>query len=422
MSEFDINAAWVKTLRLRTGLTQKEFAKIVGCAERTVQDWEGGRYKPCRMARRAMENIAQEGGPGREAGTAVLKNVEKCDMLNTSFECEIYNNGQMRMKVNKERLRGAVAESEAGGGLDSLTALWEKVAAAYNRGLGHADRIGPLKARRNVLNPRSGITILTKAAKDGRPGRDKPRLDRDVLRALERAAVDGGWDAENEGWGTINRVRESLGMPPVAPVDGDRDVRLAAAKALLAVNGPGDPSAARVLVALIADPEPVGDRHQVLAALAAAGAETREQAVAALAGLLTRADPSVLPDVIDCLAAAGPVAKSALPTLEGLLKNKDANVRGSVGIAVAAIEGKGSPRAVKVLVGLVSDAEVPTGWRLAALESVREANPSALAGATPDLIRQLGDTDAGVRVAALEMLSQIVLDTRAELPGPAGGK
>jgi len=240
------------------------------------------------------------------------------------------------------------------------------------------------------------------------------RLFKDRDAAVRVAAADAA--------AVVGPDREAAADLVSAAGDGDRDVRLAAAKALLAVNGPGDPSAARVLVALIADPEPVGDRHQVLAALAAADAETREQAVAALAGLLTRADPSVLPDVIDCLAAAGPVAKSALPSLEGLLKNKDANLRASVGIAVAGIEGKGSPRAVKVLVGLVSDAEVPTGWRLAALESVREANPSALAGATPDLIRHLGDTDAGVRVAAVEMLSQIVLDTRAELPGPAGGK
>src|SRR5262249_54916333 len=48
-----------------------------------------------------------------------------------------------------------------------------------------------------------------------------------------------------------------------AAADQDRSVRLAIAQALLRRNGPGDPTAAHVLVGLVADPGPVTDRPQI---------------------------------------------------------------------------------------------------------------------------------------------------------------
>jgi hypothetical protein len=49
-----------------------------------------------------------------------------------------------------------------------------------------------------------------------------------------------------------------------ATADNERDVRLAAARALLKANGANHRSAGRTLVALVADPEPIADRRAVL--------------------------------------------------------------------------------------------------------------------------------------------------------------
>ena len=124
--------------------------------------------------------------------------------------------------------------------------------------------------------------------------------------------------------------------------DSDRRLQLAAATAVLKINGPDDRAAGLVLVSLIGSRDPVGDRMMTLEVVKSANARVQGQAIASLASLLTEADPAIRQDAVDCLVAAGPVGRSALPALEQLLNDKDPDQRNMAGIAIAKIEGKTS--------------------------------------------------------------------------------
>jgi HEAT repeat protein len=201
--------------------------------------------------------------------------------------------------------------------------------------------------------------------------------------------------------------------------DPERDVRLAAARALLKVNGPNDPAAAQTLVALVGDPEPVADRRAVLDVVMSASAEVQDRAATILAGLLSDADPSIDSDVIDCLVPLGPRARVALPALERLLDDEDPAHRAMAGIAFASIGGKAMPRAIPALLSILDDLALAPEWRQSALEKIRELDEAELAKATPILIRQLTSKNLDVRLAAMEMLGQIVSEVPAVLPTAA---
>jgi HEAT repeat protein len=104
------------------------------------------------------------------------------------------------------------------------------------------------------------------------------------------------------------------------------------------------------------------------------------------------------------------------------LRDEETGEHAHAGMAIVTIEGKESPRAVAILLRMITDATLPQGWRQNALDTVREVKPAALAKATPDLIRQLGDASVDVRRTALELLSMIIHDTRAVLPDLPEGK
>lgn len=239
-----------------------------------------------------------------------------------------------------------------------------------------------------------------------------------------------------------------------AASDADRAVRFAAAQALLKVNGAGDRSASRVLVALVSDPEPIPDRREVMDILLNTTDELLEQAVAALARLLSNRESLVRPDVIDCLSAAGARAHAAVPALESLWIDKHCDLRASAGMAIVAIEGpespqsledmsaagmmggmaaagmmggmmggqvagtarQPSPRSVEILVSIVSDPTLLHSERQAAIPWLRATNPQTLAKATPDLIRQLTHQNAQVRQDAAALLASIIDLTPAEIP------
>jgi HEAT repeat protein len=204
--------------------------------------------------------------------------------------------------------------------------------------------------------------------------------------------------------------------------DEDRAVRFAASVALLKVNGPTDPAAARTLLSLVADPDGVPDRPMVFEVLKGTSADVQDQATAALVALLSHGDPAVFADVIACLQIAGPRARAALPALEALLKADDPGLRASAGLAIVTIDGQETARSVATLIRIVGDPTLPQDARELAVPLLRGANSSALARATPDLIRQLADADAAVRQHAVSLLSMIIEDTRAELPVPTDGK
>ena len=55
----------IRTLRLRLGLSQRQFAEQLGVVFQTVNNWENGRTKPTRMAlmliREKLEEMGEEG-------------------------------------------------------------------------------------------------------------------------------------------------------------------------------------------------------------------------------------------------------------------------------------------------------------------------------------------------------------------------
>jgi HEAT repeat protein len=198
--------------------------------------------------------------------------------------------------------------------------------------------------------------------------------------------------------------------------DKERDVRLAAARALLKVSGPDDASAGQTLIALVGDPGPIADRRAVLDVVISAGAAVQDRAAAALAGLLNDADTSIDADVIDCLVPLGPRARVALPALGRLLDDEDSAHRAMAGLAFATIGGKSAPRAIPALLRILDDPSLAPEWRQSALEKIRELDEAELVKATPILIRQLASKDQDVRLAAMEMLGQVVSETPVELP------
>jgi HEAT repeat protein len=150
--------------------------------------------------------------------------------------------------------------------------------------------------------------------------------------------------------------------------------------------------------------------------------ESQNQAVKALAALLSHVEPAVLPDVVACLGECGEQARAALPVLDKLLDDSEPSTRASAAMAILAIDDKPTPRLLAALVDLLSIKSLPQGLRMDALGRIKEADPAALRKATPALICQLGDQSADVRRAAIELLSAIIEDAPAEMPVTHGGK
>ena len=270
-----------------------------------------------------------------------------------------------------------------------------------------------------------GLEAMRARSSAGTLGRLTPGLRSECRTALGRLLKDPAGAvraAAADAFGRFGPDPAVVAALAAATDDEDRRIRFAAAKALLDVHGADDSAATRTLVALVSDPGPVPDRRAILEVLQVTDRSVQEQAVTALAGLLAHGDPDVRPDVIDCLSAAGPRARAAVPALEALRDDEDPRLRAHAGLAIAVIAGASSPRAVAVLVGMVTDATLPHDARQAALDMLRQRNPAARAEATPGLIRQLGHVSPTVRRIASEMLSAIIEDTPAKMPASNGGK
>ena len=145
--------------------------------------------------------------------------------------------------------------------------------------------------------------------------------------------------------------------------------------------------------------------------------------------------------MLACLGEAGPQAHVALPALEKLLDDPEPGTRATVVRAILQIEDnlsppaaggmaawgvgranpqrddKLSPRLTAVMLEMIADKKLAQEWRMEIMGKIKEIAPTALAKATPGLIRQLGDSNADVRRAALDLLQIIIEDTPAELPG-----
>jgi HEAT repeat protein len=204
--------------------------------------------------------------------------------------------------------------------------------------------------------------------------------------------------------------------------DQDRSVRLAAATTLLRINGADDPTAGAILGGLVADPEPTAIRQAALNVVRLTSRKTQEQAIRTLAGMIPRADPIVLQQVVNCLTTAGPIARIALPELDKLLDDDEPVTRAAAAKAIQTIEQSDRPRVLAVMAELITDKRFSQDWRFEALEMIKQKDPAALGKVSAGLIRLLGDRSADVRGAALELLSQIVPDTAAEMPDPAASR
>ena len=156
--------------------------------------------------------------------------------------------------------------------------------------------------------------------------------------------------------------------------------------------------------------------------IAAASDKLQDRAATVLAGLLNDSDASIDSDVIDCLVPLGQRARVALPALGRLLDDENPAHRALAGIAFATIGGKSMARAIPALLSILDDLSLAQERRQSALDKIRELDEAKLAQATPILIRQLTSKNLDVRLAAMEMLGQIVSAMPAELPTPAEKK
>ncbi len=204
--------------------------------------------------------------------------------------------------------------------------------------------------------------------------------------------------------------------------DPDRRARLAIAGSLLRINGSGDRTAAGLLVSMVTDREPVSDRSLAFKLLMQTREETWNQAMVAMVELLTHADPLVQPDVLACLSDAGARAHAVLPALEKLLDDPEPATRATAVMAILRIEDQNTPRLIAVMIPMIADKSLSQECRMDMLARIKETTPAALSKATPGLIRQLGDGDANIRRGALDLLSQIIEDTRAEIPSQADAR
>ncbi len=57
---FDLTARNIRDLRVLLNLTQEQFAREVGVVVDTVHRWENGHAKPGRLARRALQQLADK--------------------------------------------------------------------------------------------------------------------------------------------------------------------------------------------------------------------------------------------------------------------------------------------------------------------------------------------------------------------------
>jgi HEAT repeat protein len=304
-----------------------------------------------------------------------------------------------------------------------------------------------------LAHPRPGV--------DARSSGQESGLTIESLEVLYRSLKDQSSDVRAEAAravGVAGPAISSTGALVAAADDPERSVRQVIAEALLQLNGSNDGTAAKILCELIADPGPVADRPRVLSILQRTSDATQDQAMKALASLLSHAEPAVLPDVIACLGEAGPRARAALPALEKLLDDSEPTTRAAAVMAILAMDGpepgmaamgmramglgpmmsggmaaagatsetsstaRQSPRVLAVLLEMITEKELPQEWRSDAFGRLKELAPAMVSKATSGLIVQLGDPSVEVRFAALELLQMILQDTRAEMPGPAAAK
>ena len=65
------DAAAVRALRVRLGLTQRDLADVIGVRQQTVSEWETGMYRPRGASVRMLRAVAERAGQPYDAGPPV---------------------------------------------------------------------------------------------------------------------------------------------------------------------------------------------------------------------------------------------------------------------------------------------------------------------------------------------------------------
>ena len=58
---------WIKAIRTRMGLTQEQFAAVIGVTFATVNRWEAGKTNPSRLALMRLDEIQRNRRKGAKA-------------------------------------------------------------------------------------------------------------------------------------------------------------------------------------------------------------------------------------------------------------------------------------------------------------------------------------------------------------------
>ena len=216
----------------------------------------------------------------------------------------------------------------------------------------------------------AGDESLTKLAKG-----DDPFVGSVAAWALARIHPDDKQLVDD----AVTRLRKGLANP-------DPDGRAACVNGLSDLSDafPGDAreQLAGEFVGLLTDADPKVGR--------AAGAALIRLGGAAVPGLRAKlADPAIRLNVIEILAAMGPVAKPAIGELVTALGDADPSYRGGAALAIAAI-GADAAEAVPQLQKLVADDSAADGLRYAAAYALGTIGPAA-AAAEP-VLRELSQS------------------------------
>ena len=102
--------------RTRTGLSQQQFAKVLGVSTRTLQEWEQGRRQPSGAARSLLAIAARRPEVLREIIAALAANNSACG-LSVEIKCAAPANGmianpQPAKPAEKQRARETQREKK----------------------------------------------------------------------------------------------------------------------------------------------------------------------------------------------------------------------------------------------------------------------------------------------------------------------
>ncbi len=266
------------------------------------------------------------------------------------------------------------------------------------KGLGEALRL--IRDLRFAKPPAAEIKPSALRALRKLLGDPEPEVREEAAEALEHAGPDDASVA-------------SLGSALGDPVPG---VRLAAIRALLTLRGKDDEPAVGALVGLVADPRPRIDRALCAQVLTRVGDRANERAVLGLAGLLSSEDGAVRSEALECLQSIGPRARAALPALETLFGDGQAQDRHVAVDVILAILPEKDPKALALRLGAIGDPNLPVDHRVASIQQLRRVDVSKLPEVATILVGQLSDPTEDVRLSAYQLLGLVVQDTPAPKP------